>query len=316
MSDEQPAEAPAAALVDQPQPAPLHPADPEFAAVVDELRAAYRPGVPDDHVPPPVDQPAPLVGVVQTDGGTAVTYLAFCRPCADEHHTEPPIPIPFATEADRDRWAMGHADARQHDVTLAVQSRAGTTTVGTARPDVLFEPSDQQPEQPHRAAAKAPAAPVLAFVVPSGGRPDLLCRIPNRAGAAWLLTAAHACLLGQQGSGGITEPHRALYVGRIAEHPEVFEVRVDGVIGALVEAFGAPIGTYVTVARDTDLPGVEDAVEQAITDRFGLARHLFSVVLMADAPPADPPDAEADAYLRQRRADRARHEQRQAPPAP
>jgi hypothetical protein len=307
VTDEQQVAAPLPVHGPVPPPPPDQvPALDEFAAVVDELRAGYRPGVPHDQVPPLPG--GALVGVEQPGPG-AVTYLAFCRACADEQGDEPPLPIPFATEADRDRWAMGHADARRHVVTLAEQSRTGTTVIGAARPDAEPEPA--------RAAAPVAPVPVLSFVVQSGGPPELSCLIPNRAGAAWLLTAAHACLLGRQGSHGIPEPHRVLYVGRITEHPQVFEVRIDGVIGALVEAFGRPIGDYYTVPRDTDLPGVEDAVEAGIGERHGLARNLFSVVLMADAPPADPPDADADAYLRQRRRDRAAAaEQHQAPPAP
>lgn len=306
MSDEQPVEPAAepAALVGTPTPEQNGTGDAAaFAAVVDELRAGYRPGVPHDELPP-----VPVV-----------THAAFCRPCADEQGDEPPLPIPFASDAERDQWAAAHADARRHTVTLVEQRPGpggGTTIVGRADPGPPPRaplPGDPPPPPVEaRGAAAVPGrpAPLLAFVVPEGGKPDMLCRIPNRAGSAWLLTAAHACLLGQQGSAGIPEPHRALFVGRVTEHPQVFEVRVDGVIGALVPAFGLPIGDYFTVPRDTDLPGVEDAVEAGITERHGLARHLFSVVLMADAPPADPPDADADAYLRERRRQR---EQQQPP---
>jgi hypothetical protein len=263
----------------------------QFAAVIDELRAGYRPGVPHDALPPAV-----------------VQHLAFCRTCAVEQGDDPHLAIPFASEADRDTWAAAHADDRRHTVTLARHSPgagAGTTIVGRVDPG-------HPPAAEARGAAAVPGrpAPLLAFVVPEGGKPDMLCRIPNRAGAAWLLTAAHACLLGQQGSAGIPEPHRALYVGRITEHPKVFEIRIDGVIGALAPVFGLPIGDYFTVPRDTPLPGIEDAVEAGILDRHRLDRNLFSVVLMADAPPADPPDTDADTYLRERRHQH-QHEQRQ-----
>lgn len=290
MNDEQPADPTALVGVetaDQNGAAPPT----EFAAVIDALRAGYRPGVPDDELPPP----------------PVVQHLAFCRTCAVEQGDDPHLAIPFATETDRDQWATAHADTRRHTVTLAHHTPGaggGTTVAGRVDPDAL--PAEA------RGAAAVPGrpAPLLAFVVPEGAEPDMLCRIPNRAGAAWLLTAAHACLLGRQGSAGIPEPHRALYVGRITEHPKVFEIRIDGVIGALAPLFGLPIGDYFTVPRDTSLPGIEDAVEAGILDRHRLDRNLFSVVLMADAAPADPPDTDADTYLRERRHQH-QHDQRQ-----
>lgn len=294
MSDEQPVDEPAPLVgvetAEQNGAAPPT----EFAAVVDALRARYRPGVPDDQVPPP----------------PAVQHLAFCGTCAVEQGDDPHLAIPFATEADRDQWAAAHADTRRHTVTLARHtpgSGGGTTIEGRADPDPL--PGTRPAATRGAAAVPGRPAPLVAFVVPEGGRPDLLCRIPNRAGASWLLTAAHACLLGRQGSAGIPEPHRALYVGRVTEHPQVFEVRIDGVIGALVPAFGLPIGDHFIVPRDTSLPGIEDAVEAEITGRHRLDRSMFSVVLMADAPPGDPPDPDADAYLRARR-----HEHERQPP--
>lgn len=260
----------------RPGPAPEADEEPgatEFAAVVDELREQYRPGVPDDQVP-------------------VITHVAFCPACAAASDVDPPVAIPFGSEAERDGWAVGHADTRDHVVTLATQQPgAGTTIIGHAAPDAPGT-------APARGAAPVKSAPLLAFVVPEGGPPDMLCRIPNRAGAAWLLTAAYSCLLGRSGSSGIPEPHRVLYVGRITETQYTFEVRVDGLLGATDPMFGRAIGDRFTVSRNVDLPGVEDAVEESLSRRHLIPRHLFSVVLMADAPPNDPPDPGADEFIR------------------
>lgn len=228
-----------------------------------------------------------------------ITYAAACRTCVPDgslgvapEHASVGLAIPFATQADRDRWALGHADTRGHAVTLIEQHPGtGSTITGTAEPD--DEPAGPAP-------AERPA-PLVAFVVREGSPPDMLVRIPPRGAAAWLLTAAHAALLGR-GSLGVEQPHRVLYVGRITRadgDAPTSQVRIDGLIGATTRAlFGDPIGMVCDVDARLSPSQIEDVCEALIARQCAIGRHLFSVVLMTDAPTADPPDPDAEAVLR------------------
>ena len=208
-----------------------------------------------------------------------ITYVAHCVTCSQANDTGL-SPIPFGSAADRDGWAHAHARDRRHTVTLAEQGpQIGTRLVGTAEP---------------------PALPLIAFVVPEGGEPDLMCRVPERAGAAWLLHAAHACMLGRAGgSAGIPVPHRAMYVGRFTTSPATYlDVRVDGVVGAVDDRYGRPIGMRMQVDGSLTPAQAEDVVEDLIHRGTGLPRNLFSVILIADPGVGEPPDPEADELLR------------------
>jgi len=264
------------------QPVTVRPS--EFAQVVDELRAQYRPGVPDDELPP-----APQV-----------TYLAGCATClrADERTAAGALAaVPFGDRDDRDRWAHTHAQSRKHIVTLAEQrpghgAGTGTTVTGAVHP---------RPGEP------APLPPALvAFVLREGAEPDLLCRVPERAGATWLMTAAYACLLGRaSGSLGIERAHRVMYVGRLnlaGADDELFDVRIDAVMGATGPEYGAAIGRQYRIAVTLDPASAEQVVEELITRDTGLTRNLFGVILVADAPATEPADEHADTHLRTERA--------------
>ncbi len=220
-----------------------------------------------------------------------VTHVAVCHACTAD---QPPAAagwsaIPFATAEQRDRWASRHADTRGHRVTLAEQRPGvGSTVVGYADPDPARVPGPV-------------ADPLLAFVVPGGSAdPSLMCRVPNRAGAVWLAYAAHACLLGHQGSSGVPEPHRVMFIGRVSPPTEHagWLVRIDGVLGASNARYGAAIGSRHQVLADMTLPDVESAVEARIDETYHFGRHTFSVILVTDAPLGDPPDPHADATLR------------------
>jgi hypothetical protein len=351
-------------------PPPGREHDPEFAAVVDELREQYRPGVPHDQVPDdaiaaaeasatrvlrdatgrddvsvvyrrtpegfleqaptglvanhdPIDpaemrriadefracvgEPAtwtvPPPAPAAAADAALVTYAAVCNDQACRPPGELPVGmlVPFGSEADRDRWAEGHALSRQHEVSLVEQHPgAGSTITGTVAAPALIM---------GRAAAPRPVPPLVAFVVPTSGPPDLLCRIDPAAGASFLMTAAHACMLGR-GSLGITQPHRAMYVGHLAAFElGGWEVRISGVVGALTPELGAPIGTTIGVHGPVGPDDLTDAVEAVINDEHGIPRHLYTVILVADEPLPAPPDPDAERILREQRLAR-RHEQR------
>ena len=223
-----------------------------------------------------------------------ITYAAACRACVPDgslgiapEHPSVGLAIPFASQADRDRWALGHARDRGHTLTLIEQHPGtGSTITGTCEP----EPGDGPPP------AERPA-PLVAFVVRDGSPPDMLVRIPPRAAAAWLLTAAHAALLGR-GSLGVDQPHRALYVGRMSRDGDRWQVRIDGLLGATGDRFGDAIGMVCTGVAKLSPTQIEDVCETLIAQATDLTRNLFSVVIMTDAPPAAPPDDHADAVLR------------------
>jgi hypothetical protein len=264
------------------QPVTVRPS--EFAKVIDDLRAQYRPGVPFDELPP-----APQV-----------TYLAGCATCLRAEPGDVPASlsaVPFADREGRDRWAHAHAQARRHVVTLA-ESRpghgpgTGTTVTGAVHP----RPGEPVP----------PAPALVAFVLREGQEPDLLCRVPERAGATWLMTAAYACLLGRaSGSLGIDRAHRVMYVGRLTltgAADELLDVRIDAVMGATGTEYGAAIGRQYRIAVTLDPASAEQVVEELITRDTGLARNLFGVILVADAPVTEPADEHADTTLRAGRA--------------
>jgi hypothetical protein len=54
-------------------------------------------------------------------GRPVVFYLAICINCGADAHARP-NPMPFGTEADRDRWADGHRSTG-HIVKEAVEVR-------------------------------------------------------------------------------------------------------------------------------------------------------------------------------------------------
>jgi hypothetical protein len=256
----------------------------------------------------------PVDNTVRVDWSVAPTspapqrplYVAACSTCAaaGENIGEPgAMAVPFSTEADRDRWAAAHANERGHVVSLAEQApETGTTVTDHVAPvgAVISHPRYTGAA----AAPKPPIPPLVAFIAREQGPPDLVCRIPPRAGAAWLLTAAHACMLGK-GSLGIEQPHRVLYVARLTRgtpgSPDDWQVRVDGVLGATGAGFGAPVGAVWGVSAAADIPTVEDAVEALLGDEFGIGRHLFSVILMTDAPVGTPPDEHSEQVLRDER---------------
>ena len=260
----------------------------EFAAVIDQARAVYRPGVPDDELPPPPPPP----------GEPQVMYLAACQQCPQVDASGLPqrMAVPFARKSDRDHWANGHASARGHVVSLVEQHPAsGSTITGRVDPDGAPPPA---------VGVAAYEPPLIAFVVRSGKDPDLLCTIPERAGAAWLLTAAHACLLGR-GSLGVPQPDRALYVGRLtppSPHEQQWHVRIDGVLAAGVDdRIGDAVGMRMQVDGNLGPAQVEDVCEALIAGAHGIGRHLFSVVVMADPGVGDVADPAADDLLRQQR---------------
>lgn len=159
----------------------------------------------------------------------------------------------------------------------------------------------QQPAAAGRARPAPPAPPLVAFIARAGADPDLMCRIPPRAGAAWLLTAAHACALGR-GSLGIQVAHRVMYAGRVARDPAgVWSVRIDGLLGATDTRFGAPVGARWSVDGHADITDVEDNIERLLSWEYMIPRAEFTVVLMSDAPVADPPDPHAEQLLREER---------------
>lgn len=228
----------------------------------------------------PIDPAAPLLFGAD---GSPVTYVARCAECsqAGAEQGEPVeySGIPFGSAADRDRWATAHARARRHPVTLAEQGPTfGTRLVGRVEP---------------------PPLPLVAFLLPEGGPPDLMCRIPERAGAAWLLTAAHACLLGRGGGSlGIATPHRAMFIGHVSTDGPQLHVTIGGVIGATDNRFGQVIDAQYQVDAALTPAQAEDVVEELISRAALLPRNLFSVVLMAAGDVGEPPDPEADEALR------------------
>lgn len=242
-----------------------------------------------------------------------VLYLAACAQCARQQQNlgegeAQHMAVPFGRETDRDRWAATHAAIRGHRVALVEQHpHTGSTITGHVDP-------------PARGAASAPIPdpPLIAFVVRSGREPEMLCTIPDRAGAAWLLTAAHACMLGA-GSLGIPQPHRVLYVGRMGPvHPDtnMLSVRIDGLLGATGPQFAAPVGFDYRVSVKLDPASAENVLEAMICHEHGIGRNLFSVVLMTDAELADVADPVADAEMREQRlADRATFTERGGRPA-
>ena len=254
---------------------------PEFAKVVDLMRDAYR-------YNEQTGKSEPL---------GAGRFIAACRDCiADDPGPAWTAAATFFNLPARDAWARKHAEVTGHQVTLAEQHHeTGTTLQGVAM---------------RRAVGRAERPlPLVAFIVPEGGQPDLMCRVPERSGASWLVTAAHACLIGKGGgSAGVARPHVVMMIGRILHAGARFEVSVDGVFGATGPEYGKPIGARYAVSGDADPATVEDTVEELIAVQYGLARHLFSVVLMADPGGYhEPPDPHADAALReQRRAARER----------
>ena len=243
--------------------------------------------------PPPWSAPASHAPA----DAALITYAAACRACmpagadgvALVDYPSAGLAIPFATEADRDRWALGHARTKGHTLTLIEQHPGtGSTITGTCEP----EPGDGPPADGER------AAPLVAFVVREGSPPDMLVRIPPRAAAAWLLTAAHAALLGK-GSLGVDQPHRVLYVGRISRDGDDWQVRIDGLLGAAADdRYGDAIGLQCRVDAKLSPLQVEDVVEALVGRMIGLGRNAFSVVIMADATPGDPPDEQAEEVLR------------------
>lgn len=320
----------------------------EFAAVVDGLRAEYTAaGLP--RLPPDVEQALRRGEARASELLRAVTarpdlhaevdrtpldelpamWLASCTTCGpfagDDAVLRQIQMLPFATEQDRDRWATTHAAEQGHRVNL-VRQRPGEIAEHTG-----YAEPPRDTGVPLRAAlgrdraARGPRpAPLVAFSVVEGRGPDLTCRIPERAGAAWLLYAAHACLLGRSGSAGIPAPHRIMYSGRVSrDGADGWQVRIDGMIGATVPGWGAPVGTQWGVHGNASPADIEDAVEALLADEYGLDRHMFSVVCCADATVPDPPDPDADAYLRARRRSLGRvdpeqfaAEREQRPPAP
>lgn len=58
--------------------------------------------------PPPPPEPPPVVVYC---GRPKVFFLAICVECNEGKR---PIPMPFGTQADRDRWADGHRSAGHH----------------------------------------------------------------------------------------------------------------------------------------------------------------------------------------------------------
>lgn len=242
-----------------------------------------------------------------------VLYLAACAQCQQADRAAGGEPqyaaTPFGRESDRDQWAERHALQRGHRVALVEQHPATGSTITryVHGPEVGAE----------RVRASVPyEPPLIAFVVRSGKDPDLLCTIPDRAGAAWLLTAAHATMLGR-GSLGIPQPHRVLYVGRLTrvdmpgDQPGQWRVRIDGLIGATDETFGKAVGMTIAVASHLDPGQVEDVCEAMIAEACKITRNLFSVVVMTDAPTAEPPDEHAEHVLREQRL-AARGEHRDA----
>lgn len=290
------------------------PATGEFARVIDDLRARYRPGVPDDELP------------------ADVSFTAACRDClqrwkdADTTLTSKPELFglrEFRTLAERDEWATGHANATGHHVALAVVTPSrGTTLTGVAtsarrtqqpKPGKFETFSAPPPPPPAPMPPSSAELPLIAFIVPAGGEPDLMCRIPERAGASWLITAAHSCLLAQgAGSSGVPRPHRVMFIGKVRSErrPDqslTFTVTIDGVAGATDARFGRPIGARYGINGKADPATVEDAVEQLIATQYNLDRHEFSVALMNDPGGyLPPPDPAADQVLREARA-RARN---------
>jgi hypothetical protein len=285
----------------------------EFANVIEAMRASYRPGVPDDVVPEQGrevndgEHPDKLAaaGIIADARHrepepeaeqVAVTYTAACRPCIDvaaDVGAQHLASVPFATAHDRDTWAGGHARLTGHTVTLAVQGPTGSTITGRMTPD-------QQVMGP----------PLVAFVVRHGAEPDLLCRIPERAGAAWLMSAAYAVMLGHGGTSlGVPAAHRVMYVGRTSlpdEQPDTsgvinLHVRVDGVLGATGPEFAQPVGRTYYVDQRLDPATAEDVIETMITRETGLGRHLFGIILVADTAPVPPADEHADRILREQR---------------
>jgi hypothetical protein len=268
-----------------------------FRAVIEQAQALTTLGLLGDGRPAPapevmrqaVDELHDVVGAVPTwstpppVGGVAITYAAVCRTC----NTEGVDSTGFSSQLLRNSWAAGHARARGHTVTLVEQHPStGSTITGKC-----------EPESEHTAR---PPAPLVAFVVREGGPPDMLVRIPPRAAAAWLLTAAHAALLGK-GSMGVDQPHRVLYVGRLTRDGEFWQVRIDGLLGATDQRFGGAVGMVCRIDGKLTPAQAEDVVEALVARANGLTRNLFSVVIMSDAPPNDPPDADADAVLRAER---------------
>lgn len=68
------------------------------------------------HIEPPPPVPPP---VVVFRGRPKVYFLAVCVECNEGRR---PAPMPFGTEADRDRWADGHRTTG-HTVNEAVEVR-------------------------------------------------------------------------------------------------------------------------------------------------------------------------------------------------
>lgn len=61
----------------------------------------------------------PLI-VTLFHGRPKVSFLAICISCGGPGSR--PVPIPFATEAARDRWAEGHASTG-HEIKYALEVR-------------------------------------------------------------------------------------------------------------------------------------------------------------------------------------------------
>lgn len=234
-------------------------------------------------------QPDPAGGEQLADAPAATVFMAECA----DNCT--PGGVPFPAEELRDSWARSHRLATGHRVTLAQLTSDGETRISGYAGDPPAA-AEQAPAPTARASARAsapvpppttPTHPRVGFVVGADGQPDLVCSIAPRAGAAWLLTAAHACMLGR-GSLGVEQPHRAMYTGRVVPTPlGGWQVTIDGVYGAESTDYGKAIGMIFGVhTSDATAELIEDAAEAYVAEETGLPRERFTVVLLSDQPPA------------------------------
>ncbi|MEV4122875.1 hypothetical protein [Micromonospora sp. NPDC049645] len=239
------------------------------------------------HEPHDVDEPADLgpavsvelfgqaapVGVVEP----APRYLAVCRPCDIGQ-------LPFRDESSRDRWAAIHATSTGHRVTLATDDPdTGSTITGYA------DPPTRLPDPVPLVRGTAPVddaarPPLVEFVAYPGRAPDLVCTIAPQAGAAWLLVAAHACMVGR-GSLGVEQPQRVLYTGR-ATRTQLggWSIRIDGVLGAEHPYDGRAVGDTFGVDGADNPTDVEQAAAAWVADLTGRPVHEVVVVLLVDGP--------------------------------